>query len=224
MDDEFECEKCHTTFRRESTFLVHKCKQMLREEELRSVIGQAAWSYYQKWIKAQRKTIPATTSFVKSRYFRSFIKFTEFVKATQMTDPDLFIKLMVEKTMQPTIWCNDQVYSMYLEHLEFNISPLRQIQITVRTMCKIADIAECEVEDVFELLPMTEILHLIRQRKLSPWVLLNSVKFKAVVDRASEDEHEALGSLIHSMYWQYKFEKHPEVVQVVKKCVKELNI
>jgi hypothetical protein len=220
----YTCKYCHTDFTHEDRYMKHKCKQMLREEELRTAIGQAAWLYYEKWMRYQRKAIPPASAFLKSRYFRSFIKFAELVKSTHMTETEPFIRLMIEKTMQPSIWCNDQVYSMYLEHLEFNTPPLTQITTTVRTMSRLADLAECSLEEVFDNLPMSEIIHLIRQYKLSPWILLNSIKFKAIVQQSSEEEREILGSLIRPAFWRYKFEKSPDILKIVQKCVKELNI
>ena len=57
MSSNFECKICHTNFIRESAFMKHRCKQMIRVDELKTSIGQAAYGLYGKWMKVYNRLV-----------------------------------------------------------------------------------------------------------------------------------------------------------------------
>lgn len=225
MSDNFECSYCGNTFVREKNYLDHYCEQMRRSEEIKTPIGQAAWSYYQRWLKAYKKMPPSIQTFMKSRYYKSFVRFAKHVQKMGIPDVDLFIRLMKEKDIGPQLWTNDQVYSMYIERLDRKSSPLKQAEITINTLFKIADAAQVEVSQVFDVLKPNEVIQLVRQRQLSPWLLLFSQKFRSML--ANEMDHQqriVMDSLVRPAYWSEKFDQNPDMVKNMKKYVQELGI
>lgn len=200
---------------------------MVREERLRTSIGQAAWQFYQDWFRYQRKRVPDDRAFLKSQYFESFIRFAEFVRNTSLPSPDIFVKLMIEKNYTPTMWLIDSVYAQYMEHLELRASPQVHAEITVETLMAIADAAECDVSEVFDVMTGSEVIELVRQRKLSPWVLLLSDKFKEFLinlHKKNREQYIVLESLIRYQHWMKRFEKRPDDVRYMKKIVAELGL
>lgn len=221
----FECSFCHTKFVSEDRFLKHKCKQMIRDEQFRMAIGQAAWIYYQYWMKVQHRQVPRSTSFLHSKYYTSFIRFAEFVKKVQLPEPETFIWLMTEKEILPPMWDKDQVYAIYLEFLDMQGNPKKQAETTINTLFQAADAAECEVEEIFEVLTPNDVMQLLRQRRLSPWLLLNSKKFmKFFVERLSSGEQIVMESIIRPNHWAEKFKKRPKDVELMKRFVSELKL
>lgn len=221
----FECKFCGGKFVYEDRFLRHKCKQMIRDEEFRTPIGQAAWHFYQEWMKAYRRQVPRSSAFLHSKFYSSFIRFAKFVKRVHLPDSELFVRLMKEKDISPTIWTNDQVYAIYLEFMDRKAPPLKQAGITVNTLMNLADEKECNVEDIFDHIAPNELIQLMRERRLSPWILLNSSKFKQFfVDRVSPEERIVLESIIRVHYWQQKFTSQPDDVERMRAFVRELNL
>lgn len=223
----YQCHYCNKRFQRESSFIKHKCKQMEREEKLRTALGQAAWHYYQSWMRLQRKRVPDDRAFLKSRYYLSFNRFAEFVKKLNLPTPENFIKLMVENDYPPTLWTRDEVYAMYMEHLDRSVSPRELADITAQTLDKLADALECDISEVFDLLNPSEVIELIKQRKLSPWLLLNSPKFFKFLQKVSEenkDQFIVLEAIIRPKYWGAQFQKKPKVVQFMKDLVVGLDL
>lgn len=224
-DKNFDCDFCGKSFVSEERFLKHRCKQMIREEEFRTPIGQAAWLYYQKWMKAHHRQVPKSTSFLHSKFYSSFIRFANFVKRVSMPDVDAFINLMVNRDIHPSIWNTDDAYALYLEYLDRRGDPTKHAEITINTLFDIAEAAECEVCEVFDVLSPPEVIQLLRERRLSPWVLLNSKKFvQFFVSRVSPEERIIMESIIRPDYWKAKFEKHPDMLQNMKIYVSELKI
>jgi len=142
--ERFSCNYCTATFVTEDRYVKHYCKQMQRIDELQTPTGQAAWAFYQRWMKAYRRMVPHIDSFSKSKYYQSFVRFAESVKRLNIPDPEAFINLMKEKDISPTIWTNDQVYALYLEFLDRRATPISQAKITINTIFNIADAADCE--------------------------------------------------------------------------------
>ena len=223
--EHFECSFCHTKFVTEDRYLKHHCKQMQRDEEFRTTTGQAAWLFYQNWMKAYKRMVPSAQSFLKSKYYQSFFRFAQHVKKLNIPDVDAFIALMKEKDISPTIWTNDQVYALYLEYLDRRASPTSQAKITIDTLFKIAEIAECDVGEIFDVLQPNEVIALLRERRLSPWILLFSHNFKEfLIHKASDEQRIIMESIIRPHYWADKFKKNPNAVEMMKQYVEELGI
>lgn len=221
----YQCKFCNTRFVHEDRFLRHHCKQMKRDEEFRSVLGQQAWVFYQNWMKAHRRMVPAAKSFIHSKYFNSFVKFASFANKVHLPDTGAFIWLMKDKDILPTIWTNDQVYSMYLEFMDRKVAPKRHAEITINTLFDLSDEHQCEVSDVFNHLTPNEVIMLLRGRRISPWLLLKSDKFKEFfLNATSQEEKIIMETIIRPDYWSKKFAANPDAIKSMLLYVAELKL
>ena len=132
--------------------------------------------------------------------------------------------MMKEKSVQPTMWTHDSMYALYLEYLDRNTSPTKQANMTMKTLSKIADAADCDISEIFGVIHPMELLELIRERKLSPWMLLRSIKFRAMLETISDEERGVFEQLIRPNYWSAKFELNPKIVKKMTEYVKELGL
>lgn len=222
---QFECSYCNQQFVLESRFLKHYCREMQRADEFKTPIGQAAWSFYKQWMKAHKRTVHKSESFLNSKYYKAFVDFARFVKRVGLPRPETFIWLMKERKISPTLWTNDEVYSMYLEFLDRKSSPLTQASITIDTLFKIADTIDINVDQIFDILTANEILQFIRKRQMSPWFLLHSKKFREFIkNKITKEEQTIFESMVRPSYWKEKFRKYPEDVEKIRRYVKELNL
>lgn len=221
----FECTFCNKKFVKEPAFLKHKCKPMERHEEMSTALGQMAYGLYGTWMRLYKRNVPRIESFMVSRYYGAFIKFAQYVKDMNLPDVESFIRLMIERDLSPHLWTNDKVYVLYLEYLDRRTTPVKQASITISTLIKIADDHQVDVGNVFDVLEPNEVLQMIRERRLSPWILLVSSKFKRMlVNRCSQEQITLFEDLVRPMYWRVKFDNNPEYVSVMKMYVKEMGI
>lgn len=220
----FECKYCLKNFVREASFMKHECPQMKRVKDIQSKEGIAAYYLYSEWMKQKKHKVPEIESFSISRYFGSFVKFVHHVHKLNLPSTDLFIKLMVQKDLSPMLWCRDECYSLYLEWIDRKQDPIDQAAITVETLYKIAEAIEMPVGEVFKAMKSGEVMHLIRQRQLSPWLLLCSKAFKDFLKALSGPERDELLNLIGYNYWAEKFVTNPKVVENMKLIASELGI
>lgn len=225
----FICKFCQKSFAYESKFREHECKQMKRHLEIQTPIGQAAWSYYQFWMRTQHRHISSgITSFLDSKYYISFVKFAKFVQKISLPDVNLYIKLMVQKTMPPPLWMSDEIYAVYLDHLDKKLTPSQHAEISINTLFAYAKkngLDESEVDQIFDILHPNDLIAMLRERRLSPWLLLQSKSFARMLrDRTTPEQFIIIQTIIHPDVWHDKMAKHPDEVAKMKKYVEALGI
>ena len=221
----FVCKFCHKTLVTETAYLRHKCKEMKRFEEFQSPRGQAALGYYQRWMRVMKRNPPGASAFLESKYFRTFLNFADFVAKVKLPLPEKFIWLMNEKKYPPTMWILDDAYTQYLEFLDRKADPMDQVALSIKTLLTISNAADCDIQNTFDILTPGELIHLVRIRQLSPWLLLHSIKFKLFFrDKMSDEQRIILESLINPEYWMDQFETKEADVAKIKAYVKEMNM
>ena len=224
-DYKYECTFCGMKFKLEDRFMNHECKAMKRDAEIKTPLGQAAYSFYEKWMKLQRRRVPKLETFLTSRYYNTFIKFAKFSKKVGLPDINLFITYMIKTDIPPTIWCNDQVYVGFIEYLDKRADPTKQAQSTINYLFKIADSLDIDVSEVFEHLSGNDVIQMLHRRQLSPWILINSPKFKQfLIHRVTDEERITMTAIIRPPLWAEKKANHPEIIAQMKKYVQELNL
>jgi len=114
---------------------------------------------------------------------------------------------------------------MYIEHLDRTSQPLDQAKLSVQTLLDLADKRNVDVSEIFDHIPLNDVVQLVRRRQLSPWLLLCSRKFKQVLrDRATPEQKIIVETIIRPDYWVEQLEKHPNELAVIKQYVAELSV
>lgn len=220
----FECTHCHKNYSRERAFMEHKCPVRERIEQLKSPLGQAAYMFYAKWMHASKRAIPEQSTFMNSKFYESFVRFAKFNKALQLPSTDLYVQVMMQKAIPPNLWTDDRAYAIYLEHMEYHIDPKLSIIMTSESLAKLSKEYECDISDVFKRVNKNDIIQLIRERKLSPWILLKSPRFAEFLDDCSTEQMSILENLIDSSFWKKKFKADPKTAKFVNLCIQELGL
>ncbi len=223
---QFQCNYCYSRFKTERGFLKHQCKQMLRDKDFKSLEGQAAFLFYKSWlVEKYHARMVSSEAFKSSKYYTSFRKFVDFARTVDIPDTSLYIKLMVKKKINPPNWTSEQVYGTYLNYITRQLSTEKWIDITVNTLFDVADIGEVAINDVFDVLEAYDVIRLLEQRKLSPWILLNSKKFAIFFkNKTSLEERIILEKLVNPDYWKPRFLTNKKDLKLAKKCVSALEL
>jgi hypothetical protein len=132
--------------------------------------------------------------------------------------------MMVRKNIPPTIWSSDDAYQMYCQHIDSTTSPLDFIKTSVNTILSMCDKMNIDTEVFFDHVSPSEVTDLIRQRRMSPWFLLNSKTFKKKMVQCSEEELMILGVMIDPDYWMTQLEEHSKLIPIIKEIVSELGL
>jgi hypothetical protein len=159
-----------------------------------------------------------------STYYTAFIKFAHFCRETNVADPELYIDLMSKSNISPTLWPKEHFYNEYIEYLEKKTDPYKQLEMTVETLGDVAIKLNVDMSTVFESMRYGEVLTLLTQRKLSPWFLFCSAKFKAWMAKLDEHERRNLMKQIGAGYWALMLEKRPDVVKDARVIAQEVGL
>ena len=205
----------------------HECKTMKRLAQMKSIDGQRAFIYYETWMKLQGRRIGSIDTFIRSNFFLAFIRFAVFVKEMKLSSASVYIRLMVKRNFMPTMWTANEVYVIYIKHFDYLVSPLEQAEITVDTLFDISESMLCDTGDIFDRINPNILIEQIKQRKVSPWVLLNSKKFfnfLVNLKTININQYTVIEALLEVKHWKERFKKNRTTVSVIKKIVRELNL
>jgi hypothetical protein len=226
MTPELVCKYCGKQYKQEQAFLNHTCREQQRLFETKTPIGQLAFLCYEMWTIDRRRVPPTLELFMTSRFYSSFVEFARFTKRVQLPRIDLFIKLMVNKQYPPTLWRLDDVYLDYLMYLDYQLTPLEQVTYSVSTIDDISYQMGVDTSKFFDYITVDEIIDLVRARRLTPWFLFGSDRFKALLlsNQMTNDQQTILEALIQPAYWAEKMKADPSTVHQVKDIAKSLGL
>ncbi len=189
------CELCEHAFASEKTFMKHRCRGRERLDELQGQIGQAAYALYAEWMRASKRSVPPIETFAHSLLYTSFVKFARHVQRVQMPNTTGFVRTMIEHgNIQPSLWCRDNVYAMYLRGYDEIVPPEQQYLSSLELLHVLATEHGVPVGGLFDALGVGIVLDLVQRRKLSPWLLISSHRFREFMsgqDVADRDRLEA---------------------------------
>lgn len=221
----YRCSFCGLGFVHEDRFMKHKCKPMIRDEEIRTPLGIAAHSHYQQWMKLQKRMVPNVESFLSSKLYASFMKFAKFAQDADIPNTEHYIKYMIRNDIPPSIWTNDGIYHDYLQWLDKGKDPRIQALYTANYICDVAEALKCDTGEVFDYLQPNDVITMLKKRLLSPWILLRSSKFRDFINKKTTTEQRMhIETIIKPTTWIQKQKDNPEIVKEMKEIVRELNL
>lgn len=222
----YECEYCEKKILRKSAYDAHMCTQKERHLFLKTRQGMSTYELYLHWRKTNGRSATTVNTFVASRYYTGFVKFYKFSRNVGLPEPKMFIEFANDKGLLPNTWLNMELYDAYVLHFDTNISPMKLAELSLKTLYALSNILECDVSDVFDHLETHEIAQLINERKLSPWLLLNSKSFMRFLNRIAKNKSDTivLKSVLDSDSWYNKFFNDPSTVAKMREICSKINL
>lgn len=221
---EWKCGFCDKKFVHEKNYLKHRCKEMERAQTMQTVAGQSAYRYYAYWMGAKRRKVPSAETFMDSVMFTSFCKFYDFVVKLHIPAPERYIDLMVKHDFDPKMWTLNDCYKLYLDWIDRCSDPFDQAATTVDMLYQLSEATNVPVQNVFEAIHPREVIELIRLRKLSPWLLFASSRFKNLILTMDQMDRESLLETVGNDFWSKRFRDNQPVVEKMLAIAKEMGI
>lgn len=221
----FVCEYCEREFKRESTFLKHSCKEKERSIYLKTFDGRRAYMFYEMWMKAYGRNIPSMDVFATSHYFNAFVKFAEYSNKINLYAPEQFIKLMKDHDVSPTLWTNSEIFDIYYGWVDCRLDAMEQVQSSVNTIFNLIEIfGSTNAESALKRLHPRELIELLRNRKISVYLVLCSSVFKNLIATMDEGDRKEIMSMINVGFISKKFDTDKKLHSDIKSIVEALNL
>ena len=227
----FHCHYCLKNFTSENIFTKHVCKNRQKALEFVSPTGQSAFVFYNDWMAARKFTKQTGDAFLTSKLFSCFIKFARFIKDSNITNPDRYVRIMVEKNLQPPLWCRNDAYKLYLESYDKNEDPIHEIQNTINFLIKLcneenvlAPDGSADLAKIVNHLGAQRIINYVRNKSISPWIIFIAESFKRFIRNLDAEHLKNLNTAINIDYWSTKILNNSKIVAEIKIVTSGLNM
>jgi len=227
----WRCEYCNTGFVQESRYHKHRCKDMERHELMLTPVGQSAWALYSKWLTIKKLKVPPVESFLKSQFFNAFVRFAEFIKQVEMTDYERCMNYMVIKDIPPSMWTSEMIMNDYKRFASMTVNVRENVTNSVLFLFKVCDAlsentgSEVGIDEIFDYLTPEDVIDMLRNRQVSPWLLMHSKKFQQfLTTKTTIEQRMIMTTLINPNLIKSKRKTNPKIVEFIKDIVREANL
>jgi hypothetical protein len=211
---------------KEKTLIAHMCEQkrrVLQKDEKRVQTGFFAYNRFYQLTQAAKKQKPYS-DFCKSAYYNAFVKFGSFINNVNPLYPERFIDYVIKSGVKLDHWCRDELYDKYLSEL-VKIEPVESaVQRSLQYMMEWGDENNANFTHYFNYVSINRAVHNIRDGKISPWMVMNSVSGVELLKKFSNEQLELVNQTLDIPFWIKKIRDNPADVALVKEICRETGI
>jgi hypothetical protein len=211
---------------KEKTLVAHMCEQkrrVLQKDEKRVQTGFFAYNRFYQLTQAAKKQKPYS-DFCKSAYYNAFVKFGSFINNVNPLYAERFIDYVIKSGVKLDHWCRDELYDKYLSEL-VKIEPVESaVQRSLQYMMEWGDENNANFTHYFNYVSINRAVHNIRDGKISPWMVMNSVSGVELLKKFSNEQLELVNQTLDIPFWVKKIRDNPADVALVKEICKETGI
>jgi hypothetical protein len=226
LSQEFICVHCKSKFTKEKTLIIHTCEQKRRHlarKEKHVMIGFQTFDKFYSLV--QKSSEPKTyEEFSKSPYYNAFVKFGSFVSNINPLYPEKYIEWIIKSGVKIDHWCKDALYEKYVLELIKTESVETALERSIKHMEKWAETNNSKWDHYFSYVSTNRAMFDIKDGKVSPWIILNSISGKKLLDQLDDTQLSAISNIIDPIFWSKKFKESKRDMELVKKIIKEVGL
>lgn len=220
----FECDFCQTRYQKETTLTSHKCEKRDRHELMKTGKGMVLFNCYKTYHRALDHTAPLKEHFINSKYYTAIERFVDYSRTMMIPDRDGYIRFAVSLKMHPPLWSRDDVYELYIQAFDDRYTPLKQVEISLKTIVGLARYVECKPREIWDYMKLGDVMKYIGAKKLSPWLLFYSDSFQSFLKKCTQSERMRFETVVDKRKWMGRFRADPETVKKVILSVRQLKV
>ena len=210
-EKQFTCSFCKRNFVRKTWYDKHMCDKKQRFMDRNNIMLIKAHRLFNHWqarAKMTRRGVEKTMEeFCKSPLFGAFERLAKFTSSEYVVSGFKYIDWLVENKIPEVKWCNPRDLDDYRAYLRTSEEPKKQAETTcknIRVWCADNGI---EMPKFFATITPGQAMHMVRENKLSPWVLLGYQPcVDALTSRFKQEMLFTLNEHINVPYWLDKTE------------------
>lgn len=223
VEKPYVCQFCNTAYMKEKTLSVHMCEQKRRHLAKTEKHVQLGYQTYVRFYQLSQRLKGTKTyqEFANSPYYAAFIKFGSFLSNVNPLYPNQYIDWVVTSGVKLDHWCREELYDKYVLELIKTEPAEIALQRSVSTMLAWAESNESAWNHYFSYISLNRAVYDIRDGKMSAWLLLNAKSGKEMLSRLNDEQLEIISPMIDPVFWQSKFNKSREDLELVREVIKE---
>jgi len=222
----YMCSFCSRSFVRKTWFEKHLCdkkKRFLDRNNIAVIKAHQLFNHWQQRTKLVRRGHQKDfEEFCRSPFFGAFKRLSEFTTSEYVVSGFKYIDWLIDNKIPEAKWCNPRDLEDYHKYLRTSEEPKAQAETTcknIRVWCADNGI---EMPKFFSTISPGQALNMVRENKLSPWVLLGYQPcVDALTSRFKQEMLFTLNDHINVPYWLEKTEQDEAGMATVNKVVSE---
>lgn len=221
-NDDFICDFCSKTFKREATMYKHMCEPKRRINDKDKVENRIAFQCWDRFYQKNTNSRKSRTylDFVKNPYYIAFMKFGTYCVEINAINIHRFMDWLLDNSVPIDKWCKDQIYTKYLiEHLR-DEDPLDGVARSIETMIKMSETSDILSQDMLRYGNKNRICHHITAGRITPWVLYQSKSGLEFIESLDSQQQALIFDYINPELWAVKFARNKDKVNEIKTLLK----
>jgi hypothetical protein len=217
----FVCEYCDKSFTREGWLERHMCdkkKRFFQKNDKSVVAGFAAFNYWYK-IAMNAKKDKTFEQFNSSRYYKSFVKFGEYIVKSKIADWESYVRWLSQNNTKLEDWAKDSIVNQFYIMLNKIESPDRAVEKFILVAEDWGDKTGYHWSDFWEKANPHLILDYIKEGKISPWILFSSIAAQEFVDNLPDEMVHIIIENVDVDFWKKKTKVNKEDVKWISQLL-----
>lgn len=219
--EQFLCQYCDKTFRRETSLAVHLCEPKRRYQEREEIGVQIGLQSYLRFYEITQGSARLKTfdDFARSPYYRAFVKFGRYCVAIRAINIPRLIEWLLKNNRKIDHWCKDSVYSEYLqEHLCQEAATDALARAMEQAIAWSEETGNPD-QDYLRFGNSNAICYAITTGRISAWVLYNSESGTEFLGTLNQEQIAMIWPYIDSDVWQRRFRDYRADTEYVKEML-----
>lgn len=190
---------------------MHVCEQKRRYQDQHDRGVQLGLQAYLRFYEITQGSAKLKTfdDFARSPYYRAFVKFGRHCVAINAVNTARFIDWVVEKNKKIDHWCQDAVYTEYLQEYIRREHVNNALERAIEYSIKWSETHGHPGNDFLRYGNGNAVVFAVSTGRISPWVLYNCESGQSFLHELDSEQTAIVWPWIDPEFWQKKFRDYP---------------
>lgn len=219
MTKTYKCAFCDRPFTRKVWYDRHTCEKKKRFMASNSINVQKAFRLFVHWQRRtgllRRGKTKAMADFLKSPFYQRFIDLVDFAAGQYVVSAFLYVDWLAEKKIPEFQWTDREQAELFMADYRRYQIPEEQAKATVdniRAWCRDNGFA---VGEFFDVVSPSQTMTMVREGRLSPWVLFSYEPAVRMVERLDDNTFFMMDEFLNAQHWVEEIERNRSESEMV---------
>jgi len=220
------CKYCNKSFRKLSTMSAQLCEQKRRYQQQNETGVQLGLQAYLRFYELNQGSAKFKNydDFATSPYYSAFVKFGQYLVQIRAIGIPQFIDWLLKNNKKLDNWTNDNLYDTFLYELLPKEHPDDAVSRSIIEMQRWADETGNPFNSLFSKCSANQICVMIKNGRISPWVLYNCDSGINFLASLNEDQVLQVFRFIDPSFWSRKLKDYTANTEFIKLILKDAQI
>ena len=221
MKREHVCKFCKKAFSSEKVLSSHMCVNKKRFMEKDSMASRMGFRVFQRFYKLTTisKTDKTFEDFILSKYYMSFVKFGRYLIENPPPSIELYIDFVINNSIKMKDWTSPTVYDAFIIDWTRKESADIAIERSIKSMSEWCQENNKDIADFFTCVSPNLASMLIRNGRISPWVIYMANSAECLLSRMNEEHVNIIKDIIDPKFWNSTIRKRKEEANLVSEIM-----